>query len=43
MIPKRYRPIHAVAVARAMLKIAEQDPVGNRILTSADIAGLTGV
>lgn len=42
-IPKRYRPIHARAVAKAMLRIAEQDPSGNRILTSADIAELARV
>jgi len=43
LIPKGYRPIHARAVARAMLRIAEQDPADNRILTSADIAELAGV
>jgi uncharacterized protein YbjT (DUF2867 family) len=43
LIPKRYRPIHASAVAKAMLRIAKQDSAGNRILTSADIAGLARV
>lgn len=43
LIPKCYRPIRARTVAKAMLRIAEQDPAGNRILTSANIAGLAGV
>lgn len=43
LIPKSYRPIHTRAVAKAMLRIAERDPAGNRILSSADIAALAKV
>lgn len=43
VIPKAYRPIHAQTVADAILRIAAQDPVGNRILTSAAIAELAAV
>lgn len=37
-IPKRYRPIHARTVAAAMVRIAVEDPPGNRTLTSNVIA-----
>ncbi len=37
-IPTRYRPIHARTVAAAMVRVAGEDPVGNRTLTSDAIA-----
>ncbi len=42
-LPRAYRPIHAQTVAAAMLKIAAQDPPGQRILDSAAIAKLASV
>lgn len=39
-IPKRYRPIHACTVAAAMVRVAGEDPAGNRTLASDVIAEL---
>ncbi len=39
-IPNNYRPIPASGVATAMLQIAARNPVGNRIITSAQIAAI---
>jgi uncharacterized protein YbjT (DUF2867 family) len=39
-IPRPYRPIHARTVAAAMVRIAAQDPVGHRTLTSDVIADM---
>jgi uncharacterized protein YbjT (DUF2867 family) len=41
-IPDRYRPIHARTVAAAMVRVAVEDPPGNRTLASDVIAGLGG-
>ena len=37
-IPRAYRPVAARDVAHAILSIAARDPVGNRVVTSAEIA-----
>ncbi len=37
-IPRQYQPIHARTVAAAMVRIAVEDPPGNRVLASAAIA-----
>ena len=38
VIPKAYRPIQARTVADAIVQVAARDPVGHRIVTSADMA-----